>query len=74
MITIKSAGLKHGYSGYDHLIHGDECSNIVGRQFRSVAQARQAARSEVQCNADRRVTIAPIELEVLFSDGTTRWI
>lgn len=70
MITIKSAGLRYGYSGYDHLITGEECSDIIGRRFRSVGEARRTARRLVNRNADRRVTIAPISLDIILPNGS----
>jgi len=73
-ITIKAAGLAHGYSGHDHLITGRECEGVVGRTFRSVAEARRAAEREVAHEADRRVRVAPVEMEIRFASGETRWI
>jgi len=42
MITVINAGALQGYSGNDHLIE-DETADIIGRKFRSVKQALDAA-------------------------------
>jgi hypothetical protein len=72
MITVLRAGLNMGYTGYDHMISGNECDDVVGRSFRSVTEARRAAERAVERNADRRVRTAPIWLEVRFRSGEIR--
>jgi len=72
MVTILRAGYQHGYSRYDHLITGHECEDVVGRAYRSVGEAQTAAWRAAARLADRRVTHAPIWLEVRFADGSTR--
>ena len=54
MITITEAFVASGYSGCDHLLTGRECDDVIGRQFRSVGEACQAADSAAERNGDRR--------------------
>lgn len=76
MITIISAGYRHGYSGRDHLITGRECDDVVGREYRSVRDARLAAERVAEQEKDEcggRVRWwAPVEIEVRYADGHTR--
>lgn len=69
MITIKNAYHKRGYSGRDHLLSDSELEPVIGRQFRSVAEARRAAEKLSSGTAGR--CDVPIALEVLFADGTS---
>ena len=72
MVTITSAGLAHGYSGWDHLITGHECEDVIGRRYRSVGEARRAAEAAVAREGDRRVRVAPVALTVRFASGEER--
>ena len=69
MITIKNAWIKAGYSGKDHL--NGSVDGFVGRQFRSVGEARSTIYRASQADGSN-ATSSPIGLEVLFADGTTR--
>lgn len=75
MIIVKNAGALQGYSSTDHLIDSSACLELVGRQFRSVAQALKAA--DKRCKMERPghgYTSHPYTfVEVLFADGSTRW-
>jgi hypothetical protein len=71
MITIKNAWIKQGYSGEDHL--NGSIDGFVGRQFRSVAEARSTIyRASVKDGSN--ATGSPIGLKILFDDGTTRMV
>ena len=72
MVTIITASLAQGYSGNDHLITGRECEDVIGREFRSVGEARRAAEHAAMAECDRRVRIAPVHLTVLMADGSIR--
>lgn len=75
MITVTDAGIKAGYTGYDHLIDSGDKNNvrsIVGRQFRSVAEARRHAERAYESACDRRVRTAPIWLTVRLASGEVR--
>lgn len=69
MITVKNAWIKQGYSDRDHL-NGD-VDGFVGRQFRSVGEARKTIYSASVRDGSNH-THSPIGLEALFADGTTR--
>lgn len=43
MIKVIDAGALQGYSGTDHLIDDSEIKDIIGREYRSVKQALDAA-------------------------------
>jgi hypothetical protein len=71
MITIKNAWVKQGYSGEDHLNDNQTPSSFIGRQFRSVGEARETIwRAAVKSGSN--FTRSPIGMEVMFADGTTR--
>ena len=70
MVTIISAGYRHGYSGWDHMITGRECEDVIGKSYRSVGEARIAACKSADKVADRRVAGAPIYMSVMFRGGT----
>lgn len=75
MITVTDAGIKAGYTGHDHLIDSadqDNVRSVVGRQFRSVAEARRAAERAYESACDRRVRIAPIWLTIRLANGGVR--
>jgi hypothetical protein len=70
MITVKNAWHKHGYSGSDHLLSDSELEDVIGREFRSVSEAKKsAARLSTGTSGYANV---PIGLEVRFADGTTK--
>lgn len=71
MITIKNIWIARGYTGNDHLIDGRALKNLIGEQFRSVREARKKADAIMARTEDRRVQIAPIEMEVMFANGST---
>ena len=72
MVTVVNARVKHGYTGWDHLLTGRECAAVIGREFRSVRDARDAADRAYYAEADRRCSGAPVELEVVFANGAVR--
>ena len=45
MLTVKRIGLSKGYSRDDHLLDDTALQAMVGRSFRSVAEARKACRA-----------------------------
>jgi len=71
MITIKAAWHKQGYTGEDHLLPDADThfEDLIGRQFRSVGEARKACD---RLNTTRSERMAPIGMLVLFADGMTR--
>lgn len=74
MITVLNAGALHGYSGVDHLID-DQTSSVVGRQFRSVGEALQAADRKcfIDAYGDRPRRYHPYTwVEVRFASGEVR--
>lgn len=68
MVKIKNAWHCRGYSSLDDPLTDSELEPIIGRQFRSVAEARKAAQ-RLSSGTSRRCAV-PIILEVLFPDGT----
>lgn len=71
MITIKDAWIRQGFSGEDHLNDNVTPQAFIGRQFRSLGDARKAIwRASVESGSNH--TRSPIGLNVLFSDGSTR--
>jgi hypothetical protein len=70
MITVVDAYPRQGYSRCDHLITGHECDQVIGRMFRSVAEARRAAERALQRNGDEHIaTYSPVGITVLFANG-----
>jgi len=69
MVTVIRAGIERGYSGYDHMITGTECHDIIGHRFRDIAGARRAAEKAARKTAPLEVRIAPVWIEVRF-DGS----
>ena len=43
MITIIGIGQKHGYTGTDHLLDDSDLQNLIGRDYRSIAEVRRLA-------------------------------
>jgi len=70
MITVKNAWHKRGYSGSDHLLADWELEPVIGRQFRSVNEAKKAA-AKLSTGTSGRANV-PIGLECLYADGSTR--
>lgn len=70
MIVVKNAWHKRGYSGLDHLLADSELEPIIGRQFRSVNEAKEAA-ERLSSGTSGRANV-PIGVECLFADGSTR--
>lgn len=71
MITVTKAGFSQGYTGYDHLLDSTGMADVVGRSFRSVGEARKAAR-QAAGPQDRRCSLTPVWVEVMFADGEKR--
>lgn len=73
MITVIAATIRKGYSAVDHFIQGDECSAVIGRSYRSVAAAHDAAFAAMRASGcDRRLLGSPIRLEVRSANGSVR--
>ena len=70
MITVKDAWHKRGYSGSDHLLSDHELEPVIGREFRSVAEARKAA-ERLSTGTSGHANV-PIGLEVRFADGSAK--
>ena len=68
MVTILGAGIDRGYSREDHFITGFECTGLIGREFRSVAQARKACVAMARKNAWKR-GLGPPWIRVLLPSG-----
>lgn len=69
MITIKRASYARGYSGDDHMLNDGELSDVIGRTFRDVKQAKK----EIEKLVPKGV-ISPVQIEVLFDDGESCWL
>lgn len=73
MLTVIDATIRRGFSPVDHLIRGDECSAVVGRAFRSLRAAQDAAFAALRASGcDRRLLGSPIRLEVRAAGGSVR--
>jgi len=72
MVTIIEACPAEGYSSWDHLLTGREADGVIGRQFRTVRAACDAADREVQKEADRRAVSggAHVVLTLKLADGS----
>lgn len=74
MLTITHATYSHGYTGADHMLDTTAIQGLIGRRFRSAAEARRAAIAiERKYPQDRRCSGAPIYLEALV-DGTSETV
>ena len=74
MITIINTRILAGYTGLDHLIDGDEANDVIGTEYKSARLAQTAANKALSRNADKRVNHAPVDIEIQFASGLTRWI
>ena len=72
MVTIETAKIKRGYTGVDHLIDDDVVSGLVGQQYRSLGEARQAADRTWMRQAEPRVRMAPVAVVVRLASGERR--
>lgn len=73
MITITDIGYSRGYSRWDHLLSDGELTGLIGREFRSVADAFKAAeKAAVDYNA--LLNPSPIYLTVLTAAGSVKTI
>lgn len=62
MITITDARFARGHSGWDHLLDDSPLSALVGRTYRSLRAATQAATRAIRGTQDRRCANSPVTL------------
>lgn len=73
MVTIIDAGPSVGHSRWDHLLTGREAESVIGKSYRSVAEARAAVSRAVAANGDPRAVGSRAEnvwLDVRHADGS----
>lgn len=72
MVTIINAWPAHGYSSWDHLLTGREADGVIGRSFRTVRAACDAADAAVLREGDRRaVGSGPhVAVTIQVADGS----
>lgn len=69
VITLEHACHARGYTGWDHLLDDTPLSDLIGRRYRSVGEARRAAERVSMRSQDRRCRNAPVRLTVRLASG-----
>lgn len=72
MITLTNAYHKAGYTRIDHQLDDSPVQALVGRQFRSVGEAKRAVTSASMKSGNSANRQAPIGIEVMFADQSKR--
>lgn len=69
MITLEDAWHRQGYTRDDHLLDDGPLKDMIGRQFRSVGEARKALAAVSLRTQTRGCRLAPIGLVVRLASG-----
>ena len=75
MLTGIRAEIRHGHTGYDHLIDSADTSAatdaVAGIEFRRSSDALEAARRAYRASCDRRVSGARVQVTLRTARGDT---